>query len=128
MLRIYRALGVGDAGAIAALFSREPGVLAIGTDPAEWWDGHETITSVFQAQMRDMGGGFPIEAAELQSFSEGDAGWAADRPRLTMPDGSEVSFRLTAVLRREDGDWRVVQWHSSFGVANEEALGKELTV
>jgi ketosteroid isomerase-like protein len=78
--------------------------------------------------MQDMGGGFPIEAAELQAFSEGEVGWAADRPRLTMPDGSEISFRLTAVLHREDGDWRVVQWHSSFGVANEEALGKELTV
>jgi ketosteroid isomerase-like protein len=83
---------------------------------------------MFRAQMKEMGGGFPIEAAELQSYSEGDVGWAADRPRLTLSDGREVSFRLSAVLHRENGDWRVVQWHVSFGVPNSDALGKQLTV
>ena len=128
MLRFYRALAVGDANALAALVSREPGVLVIGTDPDEWWSGYETIAAVFKAQMKEMGGGFPIEAAELQTFSEGNVGWAADRPRLAVADGGEVSFRLSAVLHRENGDWKIVQWHVSFGVANEEALGKALTV
>jgi hypothetical protein len=41
ILRFYRALAVGDANAIAALVSREAGVLVIGTDPDEWWNDYE---------------------------------------------------------------------------------------
>jgi hypothetical protein len=36
--------------------------------------------------------------------------------------------RLTLVCQQEDGAWKVVQWHVSVGVANEELLGRELTV
>jgi ketosteroid isomerase-like protein len=128
VLRFYEALTTGNASAIQDLMSRQEGVLAIGTDPQEWWGGYDTITSVFKSQLEEMGGGFPIESGSLQAFSEGSVGWAADQPVLKQPDGSELSFRLTAVLRQEQDVWKIVQWHVSFGVANEDVLGKELTV
>ena len=62
-----------------------------------------------------------------KAFTEGTVGWAADRPTFVV-GGKEIPLRLTLVLHREGGEWKVVQLHSSIGVPNEEAFGKELTV
>ena len=35
---------------------------------------------------------------------------------------------LTTVWHQEADDWKLVQWHVSVGVANEEAVSRELTV
>jgi hypothetical protein len=43
-------------------------------------------------------------------------GWGTDRPRFVFPDGSRLPTRLTAVLRHQDGDWKVVQLHFFVGV------------
>ena len=37
-------------------------------------------------------------------------------------------LRITATLARRSGGWKIVQFHASAGAANEEILGKELTV
>ena len=38
----------------------------------------------------------------------------------------EFPFRLSVVYRREDGAWKMVHFHSSVGVPNEEAVGVEV--
>ncbi len=112
--------------AIESLLSRQSGVLAIGTDPNEWWAGYDMIARVFKAQLQEMGG-IQIKAGELNAFVEGTVGWVAGRPRFQLPNGQEVAFRVTAVFHKEDGEWKNVQQHTSIGVPNEEAVGKELT-
>ena len=126
VLAFYDALG-GDNSALDRLVSSADQALVVGTDPAEWLVGHATITSIIKAQMADMGGGFQFEAGNVQAYREGGIGWAADQPKLNMPDGSSVPMRLTGVFHNEDGGWKAVQLHLSIGVGNEEALGKELT-
>jgi len=37
-------------------------------------------------------------------------------------------MRITATLARRSGGWKIVQCHASVGAANEEVVGKELTV
>jgi hypothetical protein len=32
------------------------------------------------------------------------------------------------VFHQEQGEWKIVQWHGSIGIPNEEAMGQELTV
>ena len=105
--------------------SAQAGVLAIGTDPKEWWPGYDTITNIFKAQSEAMQGMMIVNSAP-QAFSEGSVGWVADQPTFRLPDGTEIPFRLTIVYHQEDGEWKVVQWHASLGVANEEAIGEEL--
>jgi ketosteroid isomerase-like protein len=105
--------------------SRQDGVLAIGTNPNEWWAGHDTIVNIFKAQSEAMQG-MAIINVQPQAYSEGNVGWAAAEPTFRLPDGTELPFRLTVVYHKEDGDWKVVQWHASLGVANEEAIGEEL--
>ena len=49
------------------------------------------------------------------------------RRAFVLPDGTEVPFRLTAVVPA--GGWRMadpVQAHASIAVGNEEVLGTEL--
>lgn len=127
ILRFYEALASGGLAALDCLLSRREGILAIGTDPKEWWADYPTLRQVFQAQMAEMGGGVPVVAGDPQAYREGSVGWAADRPTFKLPDGTELPFRLTAVLHQEDGRWKVVQSHASIGVPNAEAVGQELT-
>jgi excisionase family DNA binding protein len=127
VLRFYEAMASGDATAIARMTSREPGVLAIGTDPHEWWSGYDAVVQVFEVQMVDWQGGIPIVAGEIEAFSEGAVGCVADRPTLHLPDGTNVPLRLTAVLHIEKGEWKFVQSHASIGVLNEESVGRELS-
>lgn len=112
--------------AVERLFSRQSGVLAIGSDPNEWWAGYDTIARVFKAQLQEMGG-IQIKAGELNAFVEGTVGWVADRPTVRLPKGQEMTFRGTAVFHKEDEEWKIVHLHHSIGVPNEEAVGKGLT-
>lgn len=124
--RFYEALGRGDGATIRALVSRSDDALVIGTDPDEWYTGHEAIVEILQTQMEEMGGGFLLVPGDSLVFREGNVAWAADCPVLQLP-GGEVPLRITAVLTLEGGDWRIIQWHASIGTRNDEALGRELT-
>ena len=126
MKDLYAAMGRGDGGFLRDFVSESDGVTMIATDPNEYWTDHGTITRVWAQQLDEMGG-LDIQPGELRAYRDGDVGWAADRPTIRMPDGSELPFRITAVYTRENGGWKLVQGHASIGVANEEALGQELT-
>ena len=47
---------------------------------------------------------------------------------VVFPDGSATMLRITATLARRSGGWKIVQFHASVGAANEEIVGKELTI
>lgn len=125
-LESYNAFEKGDYTFFERHTSKEDGVLAIGSDPEEWWAGYDTITRVFKAQMQEMGG-FVLADADPQAFSEGSVGWVADYPKMRLPDGTEIPFRITAVYQKENGAWKMVQWHGSIGMPNEEMIGQDLT-
>lgn len=125
-LRICEAQSSGDYSFFERYFSQKDGVLAIGTDPTEWWAGYATITKVFKAQLKETGG-FPILADTPQAFSDGSIGWVAGQPTLRLPDGTEMPFRLTAVFQKEQDSWKIVQWHASIGISNEDVIGETLT-
>ncbi|HSD81874.1 MAG TPA: nuclear transport factor 2 family protein [Solirubrobacteraceae bacterium] len=119
--RFYEAIAAGDIDAVERLSSDDDGAVAIGTDPEEWWEGGRTIKAalreyVAEAQHR-------IKPGRPRIGRSGDVAWFADRPALVMAGGQEVPCRLTGVLRHEDGEWRIVQSHTSIGVPNAEAFG-----
>ncbi len=99
---------------------------AIGTDPEEWWYDAESLVGTWQAQCREIGGGFPFVSMSPEAFVEGDVAWVSDRLRMELP-GQSVPCRVTAVWVVEDDSWRIVQWHLSLGLANETAISQELT-
>jgi ketosteroid isomerase-like protein len=122
-LGFYDALANGDAAFVDRHFSRDNDLRVIGTDPQEWWSGPR-VFEVFRAQLEAMGGGMPLRPGDPEAFSEGSVGWVADQGTLSLPDGTELVVRVSAVAHREDGDWKFVQSHASFGVPNEESVGE----
>jgi len=125
MLRWYASFSAGDIGVTEQILSHQPGLLTIGTDPAEWVTDYAAIFPIFQAQIQTIGH-VQIEAGDLVAYSEGDVGWVADRPLIKLPGGVAIPMRSTLVFQREDGAWKLVQQHNSVGVANQELVGKVL--
>jgi len=125
---MYAMFETGSPAGADTLLSKAPGVLGIGTDPDEWWID-DAVAAAFRVQVPEMhAAGMRLRSGGVVAHSEGTVGWVADRPTLLLPDGSEVPMRLTAVWHRDGDAWRMVQFHLSIGVSNQDALGAELTV
>jgi len=123
--RMYAAQAAGDVDWVARLLSTSDGALTIGTDAAEWWEGAQ-IRDRWLAQLAAGIGEARMTATRLRAHEEGDVGWVADEPRIELPDGTALTMRATAVFHREDGEWRLVQGHSSLGVPNADSFGMDL--
>lgn len=121
----YDALKRGDVYAVSEFCSKEA-TEVIGTDPAEYWTGHPAITGAFKAQLEALGG-LVFVPGDIQGYRDEDLGWFVDQPRAVVGD-DELPVRLTGVVRREHGIWRLLQCHLSIGVDNVEALGQALPV
>jgi SnoaL-like protein len=119
---MFDAMGSGGGAAFDELLARDPGVLFLGTDAAEWWEGYETVSRVAGQQLEEMQS-IDVTLSEASGYAEGDVGWGSARVTYAMPGGGGNEIRFTGVFRREDGRWRLVQGHSSIGVPNEEAFG-----
>ncbi len=127
LVSLFAAMKRGDNEAITKMLSSHDGVLVIGTAPGEWWTGIATFAPVFEQHLKEAGGGFDVTPGNPVGFRSGDVGWAADRPRLALPDGSTLPLRFTVVFELEAGAWKIVQWHGSLDVGNEESFGREFT-
>jgi ketosteroid isomerase-like protein len=71
------------------------------------------------------GGGDDIRAVadDIDIHVQGDVAWAEGRGRFTRAGGGERPVRMTGVLVREDGQWKVVQSHASIGVPDAQIFG-----
>ena len=117
--RMLAAQNAGDAERMRAMLSQRAGA-HIGTDAEEWWTSRQLVDGVAAA-----GGGDDIQAVtdDIDIHVQGDVAWAEGRGRFTRPGGGERAVRLTGVLIREDGQWKVVQSHASIGVPNADIFG-----
>jgi hypothetical protein len=113
-----------DLESLAEIIAQEDeGILVIGTDPGDWIEGREQWIAARKALMEGMWEGLRLEAGkELRGYEEGSMGWVADRPSVVMADGTTISTRLTGVVRREEGERRLVHVHLSVGVPDEEVV------
>jgi len=125
---LIETFGTADMGsAFAAAIAAEPGVLMVGTDPAEWWDDPDDLLRVVQVQSKELQGA-AATVTHSEGWVRGEAGWGAVRADVCFPDGSAAMLRITATLVRRPGGWKIAQCHLSVGTANEEIVGKGLTV
>jgi adenylate cyclase len=125
--RFVEALRDGDEEAVRTRVSRQPGFERIGSDPEEVWHEGEVAARLWVQQVREMGGGYPWRLIDdVRAMSEGTVGWAVGRADMASPIGGSVEFRFTTVLHLEHGEWKIVNWHTSNPVKNED-LGFFLT-
>lgn len=135
VLQYYTAMTTADLSFIDDVTSNASDAIAIGTDPAEVFVGHEAIVDWWQGifnSLDELGypnnGGLPTvpNGGLLQVNHKDGVAWAADAAtwqflgdNASFP-GGKVPFRLTLVFRKEQGQWRIVQQHFSIGVPNTE--------
>ena len=92
-----------------------------GADANGSWTGHATTSKMLKTELARMVG-LQIVPGDLQACCEGAVGCVTDRPKLRRPDGVEIPMRVTSVVCKEADDWKIVLWHASFGVPNEEVI------
>lgn len=116
----YDRFSSHDPNLFADALATGPGVSVIGSAPGEGIDTRDDWIAAYtevmkEAELRLEGGPDP------RGFQHGGFGFAIDTPRFVLPDGTYIPTRLTAVMRRENGWWKVVHLHFSVGVPDEEA-------
>ena len=119
--RFYAAWSTQDLEAIKEMFSTGAHAMVIGTDPDEWWHGAAGAEMIAHqtAEMK----GVEVSSHDLRAFASGTVGWASDRATVKLGVGSEIKGRFTMVFAIERGHWRMVQWHASIGISNQDAIG-----
>ncbi|MBT8248713.1 MAG: nuclear transport factor 2 family protein [Acidimicrobiia bacterium] len=114
----------GDFETLRNLMSSDPSLRVLGFDRDEWWKG-SAVFDVRQAQSEQQPE-FQVRIAEVEGFEDGEFGWATVFSTIVTPD-EETQLRTSMVLRIEAGVWRVVQWHNSSPVPNQQVFGVEIT-
>jgi ketosteroid isomerase-like protein len=115
----FAAASKGDPSLVARHVSDDTANRLVGSDPDEWIQGPEVARSL-RGEAERSGGKVSFTPSEIEAFGEGSVGWAATKLRITLPDGTYVSPRWTAVFHKEEGVWRFVQTHASIAVTNDE--------
>lgn len=112
-----QALSKNDFELVEKLLSKQDRVLIIGSDPNDWYEGHQKIISVLKEE-REQIGEPDFEISNLNAYHDGSVGWASSLVTMKTPRGSEIPFRWTWVFQIEEEDWKVIQWHASIAVPN----------
>jgi hypothetical protein len=116
ILQLYEKEASGGVLEFAERFySHQEGLLFIGTDPNEWLEDYESVISLYKTAAD---AGLEIQVSDLRAYSEGTVGWAADRVKVKLPNGSEVLVRHTFILHKENDEWKIVHTHISVAVPN----------
>jgi hypothetical protein len=118
----FESVARGDPAWLERHLSGDPRLRIIGTDPQEWLQG-DAAAGLLRADLAGLGGAATVRVGEVEAYAEGDVGWGAARPEITLRGLGTVAPRWSAVFRREGGAWRAVQVHASVGVPNEQLFG-----
>ena len=116
---IYSAFESLDANLLDDNFSHSETLTTFGTDEDEFFYGWEKYKSVHQVQFRAVKS-FQFQSMDMRVFEHGETAWFSDRVhwKIETKAGEKVDtkVRITGVLVKEQGKWRIVQWHVSQGV------------
>ena len=119
LARLYAAFNAKDRAAFDACIAEHPDAFVIGTqrsstNRAGWLRNFDDLVAA--------GADVRLAEDDIRAWADGDFAWAVDRPAFLLPGGGRLPTRLSAVLTRRDGEWRVVHAHFSVAVPDELAV------
>lgn len=124
--RWMEAGAAGDIEGWSVRMSRRPGAMFWGSDETEEWWSADEMAAVFAKMIEEFGGGLWTDIGDIHGFREGDVGWSWVTYNFDGPEGP-VLARLTNVFHLEHGEWKVVHFHTSVPVPNEDVIGVRIT-
>lgn len=113
-------------------WSRDPGVLGIGTSPGEWWKGPDAVAAMILMQLTEFRelGGIEVEVQEIWGYQEGSVGWFACQGMFRIGALTPFPVRVTGIVHQEGLHWKFVHWQFSQPVDDPEVelvLGRPMT-
>jgi hypothetical protein len=119
----YAAHQRGEPG-FTDLVSRDPAASSYGSDPTQDKGDREAFLEMLRVDLAGRADAPPKAALrDVVAYRDGDFGWAVAHIAFPHPNGSgDVPFRATVVLRREDGEWKIVQWTVAVLIPDETLL------
>ena len=124
---VRRTIVAYNAGsdALGNLMSSDPSLRVLGFDRNEYWRSNAEFVGVRTMQTSEAPDA-EVHVELVDAFQDGDFGWATLFSTFRTRE-AETHLRSTAVLRLEAGIWRVIQWHNSSPVSNQQVYGVDLT-
>jgi ketosteroid isomerase-like protein len=116
VLRFYQKMRTSDMTGFDELISNDPSLMVIGS-ANEWITKRDSLRGVFRLKNQGLEAG-PNPAG----YENGDFGWFVDQPDWVFSDGSRMHTRFTVILQKEAGSWKLLHWHLSVGVPDDEAV------
>jgi class 3 adenylate cyclase len=111
--------------AMANLVSMDPSLRVVGFAPDEWWSGPDEFLKVRQTQIGEIQS-IRVQVEKVDAFEDGGFGWASISTTVVTSE-VKTAMRHIAVLRLEAGAWKVILWHNSVPVPNNQIFGVDLT-
>lgn len=124
-MRGFQMVAANDVNGILSLWSHEPGVMGIGTDPSEWWTDFPTMESALREQFQSgqAGGSGTLPAdLEIEAYEEGTVGWFFARYTSKLPNGAAICIRWTNVVHQESGAWKLVGTNVSVAMPDNKVM------
>lgn len=115
-----------DMEAFANIVAQDADIIIVGTDSAEVWQGYEAYRDARQRQYESFENvEFNVYDQQIRMSEGGTVAWFSETFDLvTIAQGNPVSLegiRLTGVLEKRRGYWRIVQLHNSVPVLGQAA-------
>ena len=114
----------GDSALFASLMADDEKMITFGTDTAERWVGKRNLLASFEKQVS----AFDVERIDISdqvirlSQSETTA-WFSEIADWYVQIGGKTDtirgIRITGVLEKQGGGWKIVQFHTSAPVAGQ---------
>ena len=109
--RYGEALRNNDPEALIAIFTGDEDTMLIGAISGEFAVGASQVAAMFRrvfVEPQHMS----MEWERVEVFCSGEVAWFAADGALVAWD-TRISYRLTGVLERRDGQWKLAQFHAS---------------
>ena len=115
-----------DMEAFANVVAQDADILIVGTDSAEFWQGYDAYRDARQRQYDSFENiEFNVYNQHIRLSESGTVAWFSETFDLvTSAQGNPISLegiRLTGVLEKRRGYWRIVQLHNSVPVLGQAA-------
>ena len=120
----YYSASEGHMEKFLDFFLKDERTTYFGTDPSELWYGYDQIRSNMEENFKHYKK-WTIMSKNLVLHQFGDVAVFTDDVELSahfQDTGMVEDARMTGVLIRKDGQWKIIQAHFSLGTPNSELL------
>ncbi len=122
--RYMEAFEQGDLALFASLMAEDEGMITFGTDAAERWVGKRNLIASFEEQVN----AFDVESIDISDqvirlSQSKSVAWFSELADWNIRIGDKTDriegIRITGVLERQAGGWKIVQFHTSAPVVGQ---------